>query len=122
MNKAIIAAVQKAGFDVYMRRTTDSWLYFTDGKNIGYLQDGCRGAALSTAHIPNTSSGAGYGLRDFMPLSDLTKEILSEAFMHAPNWSREPNSVRKWKDMQAFIAADSFNRGYALVVDMKEGE
>lgn len=124
MDTKIIAAVQKAGFTVYMRKTTDSWLIFTDadGKNVGYLQDGWRGLSLGTKHVPNRTTGTGFSLTEFMSPADLTREKLEKAFVVAPGWatSDDVKSVRKWRDIREFMAADLFNGEYGNVPPQPE--
>jgi hypothetical protein len=116
MDHRIIAAVQGHGFDVYMRKPSDTWLLFTDGKNLGYLQeDRLEGIALSTVHIPNQTTGTGF--RIDTDAGELTREKLLECFCTAPSWAsgRARASVKKWPSVAAFIASNGFNREYRLI-------
>lgn len=118
MDKKIIAKIQSFGFDVYMRDVKDTWLIFTDGKRIGYLQDERLGGfGLSTVHVPNTSSGTGYQIE--RNADGFDKEALERCFVSAPHWAREPRSVVKYKDIGAYINANSFNREYKLMAQVK---
>lgn len=115
MDTAVIAKVQSFGFDVYMRKTTDSWLIFTDGKNVGYLQDGGFGFTLTTVHAPNSTSGTGYQIERDVPAFD--KAMLERCFLLAPLWAatRDIQSVRKYRDIEAYRASSSFCSEYGLV-------
>lgn len=115
MNTDIIRKVQNYGFDVYMRKTTDSWLFFTDGQRIGYLQADQNGFTLATVNRPNVLSGVGFQVRRHE--SDFNKAALEECFLVAPMWAsnRDRDSVRKYRDMKDFINADDWNRGYGKV-------
>jgi hypothetical protein len=118
----VFTAVAAAGFDVYAPAAGAlSFLFFTDGTRIGYLQHDDGGSySLSTVHIPNRTSGTGFRVTEGSegPLA-FTRESLERAFIHAPNWafSRDRESVRKWPDMAAFI------KGHGLkLVKIAEGE
>lgn len=116
MDKAVIEKVQGFGFDVYMRKPEDSWLIFTDGKRIGYLQtDRSSGFTLSTVHKPNGRTGTGFQMgRDVVGFD---KPDLELCFLLAPSWAThdERESVNKYRDMDAFLNADDWNRGYRKV-------
>lgn len=117
MDSSIIAAVQACGFDVYMRDASrDKWLIFTDGTNIGYLQENrLEPFTLATVHIPNATTGTGFRIDRTAP--GIVKEDLARAFVLVPEWADGSSraSVRKWPSIQAFLGADDFNRGYKLV-------
>lgn len=115
MDQKIIDAVASAGFDVWMRNPKDSWLLFTDGKNIGYLQDDrLAGYCISTVHKPNTSSGTGFQIARHVP--DFGRGMLLGAFAHCPEWyRRDASSVHKYKDMEDYRSESSFNQSYHLV-------
>lgn len=116
MDIKIINAVQAAGFEVWMRDPMqDTWLLYTDGKNIGYLQDGWRGISTATVHVPNTTSGTGFLSDEFIPVID--RETLERAFMHSPTWadSRSRESVKKYRDMEHFRSENAWNAAYQKV-------
>lgn len=115
MDKAIIKKVQSFGFDVYMRNEGDTWLIFTDGTRIGYLQDDRSSFSLSTVHKPNKNSGTGFQM--LRHVGDFTKEDLEACFARAPHWAleRDARPVVKYKDMAAYINENSFNREYKLI-------
>jgi len=117
MNRETIAKVQSFGFSVYMRKPTDSYLFFTDGKNIGYLQDGDFGGgfSFSTVHKPNTTTGTGYQIG--RNVDDFTEADLKSCFVTAPEWAwpRDRPSVVKYRDIGEFIDRDSFNRELKLI-------
>jgi hypothetical protein len=115
VEQKIIDAVTSAGFDVWMRDPKDSYMLFTEGKNIGYMQlDRSAGYTISTVHKPNTSSGTGFQVERHV--SDFTRDILARAFVHCPEWYlRDARSVHKYRDMEDYRAASSFNAEYKLV-------
>lgn len=116
MEQAIIQAIKNAGFQVYMRKPEDSYCIFTDGSNLGYLQSNqWRGVSLSTVHVPNTSTGTGFGIADGLSVSDLTAENLREAFQHSPQWGRGVSSVTKYRSIDHYRRRDSWNGAYQLV-------
>ena len=86
------------------------------GVRIGYLQDNrFRGLSIGTVHVPNASSGTGFGIQENLSEADLTAETLHKALVHAPDWARDRSSVRKWKNFAAFKASNGFNGEYKLV-------
>lgn len=118
--QSVIDAVAAAGFDVYMRDPKDTYLLFTDGNNIGYLQDDrLAGYCISTVHMPNTTTGTGFQIERHV--SEFTPEMLRRAFVGAPPWAarRELGSVRKYRDMEHYLRSDSWHAGYRLVAKGK---
>lgn len=116
MDKSIIAKIQSFGFDVYMRDPDNTFLYFTDGTNIGYLQDSSwDGLSLSTVHAPNQTTGTGFQVEGHT--DKLTKEALMDAFALAPGWASgsQRASVKKYPNMEAFLRSSSFHGEYKLV-------
>lgn len=112
------AAIRRAGFDVYIPVSTDprprplTYAFFTDGVRIGYIQRGDYnyGFRLTTVHLANVKSGTGFSLTDpfkALEAEELTPRVLGEAFIDAPRWATqtERESVRKWKDMETFLAS-----------------
>lgn len=116
MDKAIIDAVAAAGFDVYMRDLKDTWLLFTDGQNIGYLQaPRGDGWSISTVHMPNSTTGTGFQIDRYLATFD--RASLARAFVHAPRWAsgRDVASVRKYRDIEHYRASGPFNAEYRLI-------
>ncbi len=115
MEQRIIDQVAALGFDVWMRNVKDTWLHFTDGSNIGYLQhDPMSGYNISTVHKPNTATGTGFQVERYEP--SITRDMLLKAFVHCPQWAnRDAASVHKYKNMEDYRAASRFNAGYRLV-------
>jgi hypothetical protein len=116
MKQDVIDAVAAAGFDVYMRALTDTWLIFTDPATgrIGYLQaPRGDGYSLSTVHMPNTTTGTGFQVDRY--LTDFSRQSLQRAFL-APDWAsgRDRESVRKYRDIEHFRAANEWNGAYRL--------
>ena len=86
MKQEVIDAITAAGFDVYMRDQKDTYLLFTDGKNIGYLQaDRLAGFTISTVHKPNTTTGTGFQIERHA--TEFTAEMLARAFITTPHWA-----------------------------------
>jgi hypothetical protein len=97
------------GFDVYappVGNRNRTYLFFTDGTRIGYMQWGdCGGLSLSTVHLPNRESGTGFDAGE-IPY-EFTREQLEEAFAFAPGWSTRTmqKATRKYKDAADFLAS-----------------
>ncbi len=114
MEQSVIDAVADAGFDVWMRDPKDTWMLFTDGKNIGCLQaDRLAGYCISTVHMPNKTTGTGFQIERHV--ADFTKPMLARAFVHAPHWASDRASVHKYQDIEHYRKANSFNEAYKLV-------
>jgi hypothetical protein len=124
VNKETIAKVQSYGLDVYMRNETDSWLIFTDGKRIGYLQEErSSGFTYSTVHKANRTTGTGFQVGRHEAV--ITKSALESCFVFAPHWvgGGDAKSVEKYRNIAEYISADDFNSAYRKVSDQpKPGE
>lgn len=106
------AAIQAAGLEVYApfrNGREPTYAFFTDGKNIGYIQADFGGFRLTTVHVPNRQSGTGYSVMsgnfDCYGPDDLTPDVLSTAFAHQPSWARNDKTPVKYRDWDAFAAA-----------------
>jgi hypothetical protein len=99
------------GFDVYAPSDPywQSYLFYTDGTRIGYMEGGFEGWRLSTVHVPNRITGTGFSLHSYGESAALTKEELEAAFAIAPPWASnlELASVRKWPSLEAFLKGRS---------------
>lgn len=117
MEREIIDAVTKAGFDVYMRNEADTWLLFTDGTHIGYIERNRLngGVRLGSVHKPSREHGTGFEIAPHLPLHNVNREHLLEAFKLAPSWARDVGSVKKFHSFEAYRSANSFNAEYRLV-------
>lgn len=116
MDQSVIDAVAAAGFEVWMRDPKDTFMLFTDGRNIGYLEDNrLYGYSISTVHIPNKSTGTGFQIERHV--SELTKDRLERAFISHPSWARgdEISSVKKYRDMEHYRSGNRFNAEYRLI-------
>ena len=117
----VLAAIAAAGFDVYQREPGATYLYYTDGTRIGYVENSYRtGLTISTVHIPNHTSGTGFGAEagdEFLQPEDFTRERLEHGFALAPRWAdtKSRNSVRKWPSWEAFAKSGRFMGGFKLV-------
>ena len=111
----IVPQIAEAGFDVYMRKPLDSYAYFTDGQRIGYVQeDRLQPPTLSTVHIPNRTSGTGFGLGS---PKTFDRASLEDAFITAPQWAdgASRKSVKKWPNLEAFLKGNDWGGGLKLV-------
>lgn len=102
-----IQAIAALGFDVYRspEKKWQSYLFFTDGTRIGYMEAGYfNGLRLSTVHVPNRQCGAGFSLTDDGDSVPVTRESLESAFVEAPRWASAADraAVRKWADWETF--------------------
>ena len=101
-------AIAKLGFAVYQPADGHkTYLFYTDGTRIGYLQKGdFGGLSISTVHIPNRTTGTGFQVTDdAAPALVLTRSELERGFLHAPEWAGTAarEATRKWPDMAAFL-------------------
>lgn len=116
MDANVVEQIMDLGFDVYMRHPEDMWLYYTDGTQIGYLQDD-RGMGFSifSVHKPNTTTGIGFHVKSNIEKIDET--TLKAGFIHTPAWatSRDHKSVRKFKDIKEFLNYSDWNKSYQLI-------
>ncbi len=117
MKTETIKKIQSFGFKTYMREPDDSYLIYTDGVNLGYLQeDEYRGFTITTVHKPNRVSGTGYQI--IRNESNFTEKDLKDAFCLVPHWasSRDRESVRKYKGIEAYRESDPFKSEYTEVI------
>lgn len=80
MERHIIEKIQGFGYSVYMRNENDSFLVYTDGKRIAYLeapryQHG--GINIGTKHKPAKEIGSGFSV--YRDISDFDKDHLEKA-------------------------------------------
>ena len=97
-----IETIRALGFDVWLPPEKTTYLYYSDGKNIAYLEIGRYGGfGTSTCHIPNRQCGTGFQISDN---AQLTRESLAEAFCFAPHWANsfDRRSVIKWGSPEKF--------------------
>lgn len=114
MERAIIERVQGFGFDVYMRKNTDTYLLFTDGTRIGYMQvERFGGYSFSTVHVPSTSHGTGFQIGRHE--DDFTKADLMACFAIAPERAYRAHEVRKYKDMAHYLKSDPWKSEYVKI-------
>lgn len=115
MDRSIIDKIQGFGFDVYMRDPGDTYLFYTDGKRVGYLQDDRFGFSISTVHMPGKNVGTGFQM--IRHAGSFTKEDLESGFAYAPSWAsgRDLPFVVKYKDIKDWRSRDSWNGSFKLV-------
>jgi hypothetical protein len=111
-----IRKIEELGFSVYMRNENDTYLFYTDGANIGYLQNNRLGGfSLSTVHKPSLNHGTGFVIMQGLEESSICHNILASAFVAFPDWARTMSPVRKWRDMAEYMSDNSFNSKLRLV-------
>lgn len=92
--RAVIDQLKERGFDVYGPEQLTTYVWFTDGSNIGYVQySGMRGTAYSTVHKPCRECGTGF-----------QAENAQEALGFAPRWASAADikAVHKYQDIEEF--------------------
>lgn len=87
---------------------SSTYIYFSDGVNIGYAQEGrWGGVRISTVHFPTKDIGTGFSLQgEVESIVEPTIEDAKKAFITAPNWaSRSDRSkVKKFKDVNHYLS------------------
>jgi len=114
MQTEIIEAVKAAGFKVYMRDPSDTWMIYADGDKLAYLQADRWGyAKISTLHKPvqGSGNGSGFGL-DGIP--NLSRDQLTKGFAHGPAWAGGLR-VEKYKGIEEYKSQSSWNAAYQEV-------
>ncbi len=95
----VVAIIKREGYKVFMPASASTWAYYTDGKQIGYVQWGRDGVKVCTVHQANLTSGTGFLIAD-----EVTQQTLRAGFAQAPNWaySADRQSVKKYPDWETF--------------------
>lgn len=108
MNKQIINQVQAAGYDVYMRSPESTYLYFTDGHYIGFLQHTREGIGLSTVHKANRHTGTGFPI--LRHADSFTADDLKACFT-PPAWTTAADraAATPYADVEAFLSDSPWN-------------
>lgn len=89
-----------------------TYFYFTDGTNIGYVQDGYfgHGVRFTTVHKPCKECGTGFGLQNWNEaIDEPTIKDANKAFITAPSWAKKAyiKAVKKYNDIDDFLKANS---------------
>lgn len=110
--KQHIEKIKSFGFRVFQRKGGDNHAFFSDGKNIGYIENAGRGLKCSTVHIPNRTTGTGYGIE----ISEISKSELEKAFCIVPHWASPGDipSVVKYSSLEAFLKSPYTSWGDGL--------
>lgn len=90
----VIDQLKEQGLQVYGPEKLTSYVYFTDGTRIGYVQhNNVGGVSYSTVHHANKYTGTGFQAQD-----------AEAALGFAPHWASQSNraSVIKFKDFETF--------------------
>lgn len=95
-------------FTIIYSSGAPTYIYFSDGVNIGYAQEGrWGGVRISTVHIPTIGIGSGFGLQgEFESIVTPTLEDAKKAFVIAPNWAKasDRSKVKKFKDVNHYLS------------------
>ena len=90
----IIDRAKSLGLQVYAPSNLTSYIYVTDGTNIGYCQyDKIEGESFSTVHKPCKSNGTGFGV-----------DRMNDIFINRPYWAVTSAPVIKYKSIDDFLA------------------
>lgn len=92
--RLLIDNLKEKGLQVFGPETLTSYVFFTDGKNIGYAQyNNVGGVKYSTVHKANKQTGTGFEAQD-----------AKAALGFAPHWASEADrmSVVKYRDFAEF--------------------
>jgi hypothetical protein len=92
----VIDNLKGRGYDVYGPAPLTTYVYFTDGKRIGYVQYAdFSGVKYTTVHRPNRRTGTGFEAVG-----------ASQALDFAPHWASQSDreSVEKYENFEVFRA------------------
>jgi hypothetical protein len=105
-----IEFIKACGYRVFQRNPTDKYCNFTtqDGTRIGYAQWSDYRDSVGSVHAPSRENGTGFSIADELTAASLQAAI--ECVI--PYWGR--GSVVKYRNIEEYINANSFNR------DLKE--
>lgn len=102
------------GLEVYMRNRDDSYLIFSDGKRLGYLEHHAfNGFTLTSVHVPNSTTGTGFQVARHAPSVD-EPQLRRCLTLTEPGWlpSRDRGKTVKYRSPESYFSASSFNRQY----------
>lgn len=116
----LMALAHKLGCKVYQRdANADTWFYYTDGTNIGYVQfPRNESSSLSSVHMPNHTSGTGFRVTNSWDVINETS-MRNAMMMVTPHWATggQAKATVKWRNWDAFHAATAYSKGYAEVTE-----
>ena len=109
-----VAMLKAEGWQVWMRNDSITkrpaqYCFVTDGTHIAYVQWSDLRPGVSTVHLPNKTTGTGFQYSE-----EITPQMVREAMQCvAPGWAdgKDRASVRKYKDWDEYLHANSFNEG-----------
>lgn len=102
-----INTIKAQGYRVFVRDDNPTYCFFTDGTRIGYAQWGGYRQSVSSVHMPNKTTGTGFGVAD-----EITPTTLAAALNRPyPHWASAADraSVKKYADMDAYLKASKWN-------------
>lgn len=111
----IVAKARECGLQVYMRASDSTYMIFTDGTRLGYLQaERFGGYSLTSVHVANRTTGTGFKMTDSaLELESFNRETFERAFAHSPEWAyrEQRESVKKYRDIEHYRQGH-FNAAY----------
>lgn len=113
MEKINFKLIREAGYTPFQRDPKDTWCYYTDGKNIAYIQLDHRAYRIASVHKGSRHAGTGYIIQENWP--DINPAILKVALETVtPPWANQ-DQVVKYRDWQEFWHESEWNMGYKEV-------
>jgi hypothetical protein len=123
MSPEIIKAVLGTGLKVYMRSVKDSYLYFTDGTRVGYLQyNPVGGLQIGTVHKPNTRTGTGFMLGNIPAINreELDKALVQFPFGFTPPLTgAERDATVPFANMDKFLSSSPWNKTFTEITSVE---
>jgi hypothetical protein len=104
--KNLAVDLLKHGFKIYTSDNMENVGYFhyvKDG-NIGYAQEEYFGGiSFSSVHKPNRQTGTGFRITE-EGIPNATVQDAMKAFITAPTWAKDKNSVVKYKSWDDYLS------------------
>lgn len=99
-----VELIKSYGFKVYIYKDKE-YGYFTDGKNIGYLQySKFEGFTFDSVHQPCRAAGTGYRIASGIhSVEDITKKLCERCFVTIPK-GFIPTEIKNWKNWEHFVS------------------
>jgi hypothetical protein len=105
LDQTTLDTLKALGYQVFMTTNPhfQTYCFYVDGNNIGYMENGLGGLTLSSVHMPNRQTGTGFRMGEGNVV--LTRGCLNKAFAAAPSWasSSDRESVRKYSTLEEFL-------------------
>jgi len=111
--KEALTKLMENGFKLIIPEPTDTfkqtnYAHFSDGQNIGYLQQesSFREISISTVHKPSKEAGTGFRISEEFSVKEAQKALLTVC----PEWAANTrNYIVKYKNLKDFIESKTNN-------------